>query len=310
MFHHFHDDIVHHSGQGSIDKKSLLKVINIIGRNNILNADDFLFRYKNNTLTKKNVCFTFDDALQSQVDVAIPILNEFEIKAFFFVYTSIYTDKPSLFEACRYFRINYYKNIDEFYKEFFLIYSNFKNADIEKIFIDNKLIIENLIKKYPVYSDNDSKFRLIRDNLLSQNEYDKIMIEMFKVKDFDYKSTLQRIFINKKDLKKLHDDKHVIGLHSHSHPYHLQNFNYDEQKIEYEKNIKILSDIISNHKIISMSHPLGLYNDHTFKVLKDLNVTLGFRDDISKSNNMNKINNSNFELAREDVANILKRAKL
>ena len=29
-------------------KKSLLKVINIIGRNNILNADDFLFRYKNN----------------------------------------------------------------------------------------------------------------------------------------------------------------------------------------------------------------------------------------------------------------------
>ena len=49
MFHHFHDKKKHIKSQGSIDAKDLTKIIKLIGRKNILNADEFL--NKKNLLT-------------------------------------------------------------------------------------------------------------------------------------------------------------------------------------------------------------------------------------------------------------------
>ena len=43
MFHHFHDDKIHKRGQGSIDQDTFYKLIKFIGRENILNADEFFF---------------------------------------------------------------------------------------------------------------------------------------------------------------------------------------------------------------------------------------------------------------------------
>ena len=40
--HHFHDNGIHTKGQGSIDKYDFKKMINFIGRKNILDADLFL----------------------------------------------------------------------------------------------------------------------------------------------------------------------------------------------------------------------------------------------------------------------------
>ena len=42
MLHHFHDNGIHSKSQGSIDKDDFYKMINFIGRNNILDADVFL----------------------------------------------------------------------------------------------------------------------------------------------------------------------------------------------------------------------------------------------------------------------------
>ena len=94
MFHHFHDYGIHTKGQGSIDKDDFYKMINFIGRNNILDADIFFEKLKNNKLKYNQVCLTFDDAIKSQIDVALPVLEELKIKSFFFVYTSIYEGKP------------------------------------------------------------------------------------------------------------------------------------------------------------------------------------------------------------------------
>ena len=85
MFHHFHDNKTHTKGQGSIDKNDLYKMINFIGRNNILDADIFFEKLKNNKLKNNEVCFTFDDAIKCQIDIALPVLEEFKIKSFFFV---------------------------------------------------------------------------------------------------------------------------------------------------------------------------------------------------------------------------------
>lgn len=50
-----------------------------------------------------------------------------------------------------------------------------------------------------------------------------------------------------------------------------------------------------------MSHPCGKYNKDILKILKKLEIKVGFRDSMSPSNI-----NSNLEIPREDHSNILK----
>ena len=43
------------------------KIIKFIGRKNILDADEFYIRYKENRLNNNHVCFTFDDGIKAQI---------------------------------------------------------------------------------------------------------------------------------------------------------------------------------------------------------------------------------------------------
>ena len=76
MFHHFHDNKIHFPSQGSIDKNQLNGIINLIGKKNILNPNEFFKKLKKNKNKKKFVCLTFDDGLKSQIDVALPVLKK------------------------------------------------------------------------------------------------------------------------------------------------------------------------------------------------------------------------------------------
>src|SRR4051794_18619226 len=92
MFHHFHDDDVdleggigHPAGQGSISADTLRAMIQSIGPTRILPAHEFLHRAVAGKLTDHHVCLTFDDNLMCQYDVAVPVLEEFGLTAFWFV---------------------------------------------------------------------------------------------------------------------------------------------------------------------------------------------------------------------------------
>jgi peptidoglycan/xylan/chitin deacetylase (PgdA/CDA1 family) len=86
MFHHFHDDKIHSKSQGSISKDDFYNIIKFIGKKNILDAEDFFLRLKDNKLKKNDVCLTFDDGVKCQIDVALPVLEYLKIKGFFFFY--------------------------------------------------------------------------------------------------------------------------------------------------------------------------------------------------------------------------------
>ena len=173
MFHHFHDEKNHLKSQGSISKDDFYRLIKFIGKKNILNANIFYENLKKNKLKSNQVCFTFDDAIKSQIEVALPVLEDLKIKSFFFVYSSLFEGRPDNLEVFRFFRTNYFKSIDSFYDEFF----KFVKHDLDKFFkLQNKNI--NLQKKQqPFYSLNDIKFRVVRDLLLKKKEYEKIMFE-------------------------------------------------------------------------------------------------------------------------------------
>jgi len=306
MFHHFHDEKKHLKGQGSISKDNFYKIIKFIGKENILNANEFFNRFKEKKLSKKNVCLTFDDSLKCQYDIALPVLHEMKIEAFFFIYTSIFREDFDMLEIYRHFRLNFYKNVDDFYNEFFDASIEIYNINLEKFFTINKQLIEKVKKNYPYYSYNDVKFRLFRDDMLSKEQYSKIMLMLFEKKKFNYNLIIKDLFLNKNDIKKLSDSGHLVGLHSHSHPPKIENLNYDNQFDEYRKNLDIISEILNKKKIVSMSHPCGSYDKNTLNILKKLNIEIGFRDNMSVKIEKNKINNSQFELAREDHSNIMR----
>ena len=307
MFHHFHDDGIHTKGQGSIDKDDFYKMINFIGRNNILDADIFFEKFKNNKLKEKEVCLTFDDAIKCQIDVALPILEELKIKSFFFVYTSMFEEKPDNLEIFRYFRMNYFNNVDEFYNSFYQVL----DKDLKTFFEDNNDKIKATKIKFPHYSIEDIKFRLVRDIFLTKSQYEETMLLMFKEKKFNYKDFFKKLFFQKDDLKTLDSLGHLVGLHSHNHPTLLEKLNYDEQKDEYEKCLSSISNILDKPKneIKYMSHPCGSYNKDTFEILKELGIELGFKQimTIEPEKGMKKINNSFLEIARQDHAEIYKR---
>ena len=75
MFHHFHDGVTHTKIQGSINKDDFYKIINFVGKNNILDADKFIEKSKDDKLKNNEVCITFDDSLKCQIDIALPVLE-------------------------------------------------------------------------------------------------------------------------------------------------------------------------------------------------------------------------------------------
>jgi peptidoglycan/xylan/chitin deacetylase (PgdA/CDA1 family) len=307
MFHHFHDDGVHTKGQGSISKDDFYKLINFVDRKNILDADVFFEKFKENKLKENEVCLTFDDAIKCQIDVALPVLEDLKIKSFFFVYTSMFEGEPNNLEIFRYFRMNYFNSVNEFYINFYKVLDKDLNGFLKK----NKDAIKNKKIKFPFYTVEDIRFRLIRDEYLTKEEYEKNMNLMMKETSFQPKEYYSRLFFAKKDLKQLDSLGHLIGLHSHNHPTLLENLSYDEQKLEYENCISIISKIInkSKNEIKFMSHPCGSYNSNTLEILKKLGIELGFKQimSIQPEKGMKKINNSFLEIARQDHAEIVKR---
>ena len=306
MFHHFHDEKIHSRSQGSISKDDFYNIIKFIGKKNILDADDFFFRFKDNKLKKNDVCLTFDDGVKCQIDVALPVLEDLKIKGFFFSYSSLLTGKPDLLEVYRYFRLNYFENIDDFNNKFF----NVLDIHLDNFFTSNNKNIKDMITKFPFYSINDAKFRLVRNELLTKKKYDDTMSLMFNEKKFLPKEHYKSLFFNKDDLVKLHSLGHLIGLHSHNHPINIEKLSYNQQKEEYQKNLNLFSKIlkIKKSEIKFMSHPCGSYNNDTLQILKNLGIELGFKQimKIENKKDMKKINNSSLEIARQDHSEIIK----
>ena len=55
--------------------------------------------------------------------------------------------------------MNYFDDVNTFYKDFYKAIGE----NLETFFIQNEYKIKSLMKKFPVYTIEDIKFRLIRD---------------------------------------------------------------------------------------------------------------------------------------------------
>lgn len=70
---------------GALDADALRRLIEQVGPDRILPAGDWLARAEAGLLEPDDVCLSFDGNLRCQFDVAVPVLREFDLTAFWFV---------------------------------------------------------------------------------------------------------------------------------------------------------------------------------------------------------------------------------
>jgi len=301
-FHHFHDD-KHYRGQGSISQKEFDNILNYIGIHRILSPDEWFQRLEKKTLSKEDVCLTFDDGLHCQIDIALPVLEHYNLKAYWFVYSNVFQGKLEITETYRQFRSRYFENIDDFYALFFDIF--FKSKFSVKT---DDILNPNSIKKYrqrfPFYSENDAKFRLIRNEMLERVDYEKMMELLIQTKGLNKIELSKNLWMSDDDLRYLNRKGHMIGLHSYSHPTALDRLSYEDQYQEYQRNYSHLTQVCGKPPI-SMSHPCDSYNNDTLEILRSFGIRCGFRANLDHNQEQRTANPNKLELPRQDHSSIL-----
>ncbi len=269
MFHYFYDSVKHSFIHGALDSARFEELVTVLlEKKKLINASEWLDRFKNNKVEGK-VAFTFDDGLLSQYDIAYPILKKNNINAFWFVNSAPFNNTPINMELFRRFKHEYFKNPDDYYDLFFKQYE----VEFKKSIPDAEC--ENYLSNYSFYTFNDRKYRYIRDLLLTQDQYEELVLKMIKTCNWPMQDYISKIWLNKVQLKELSDSGHCIGLHTHSHPINFKRLNKKEQLREYESNQNAIIEITGKKSTV-MAHPINSYNSDTLNVLKDLGVRLGF----------------------------------
>lgn len=299
MFHHFYDE-KHIKGQGAISQNELAQIIEYYQRShNILSAQEWLEKATSGTLSQNDVCLTFDDALQCQYEVALPVLENFELTAFWFVYSSVITGGLENLEIYRKFRTVFFDCIEDFYECFF---TTIKSSEYDQLVLNSlkNFSADQYLSQFPFYTVADKRFRYARDIGLGVDAYNEILSMMMQEQHIDLQEFTSDLWMNRNQVIDLHSKKHVIGLHSHTHPTALANLAPEEQRNEYTTNFDTLHQLL-NKAPDTVSHPCNSYNNDTIQILNDLNIKIGFRS------NMKECTSSHLEFPREDHANIMER---
>ncbi len=298
MFHHFHDDR-HPIGQGAISADEFRSILEFVGVDNILPAREWLHRAEKGTLRPRDLCLTFDDNLLCQKDVALPVMKSLGLSACWFVYSSVLHGNLERMEIYRYFRTVQFKDVDAFYEAFFQTAegSSYGGKIREAL---QSFKPETYLTETPFYTDQDKRFRFVRDRVLGDQAYKQMMDLMIEQNRFDMKAAAAKLWMNGSQLKQLHSEGHVIGLHGYSHPMQMGELPVARQQEEYHHNLEDLQTLLGTAPT-AMSHPCNSYNQDTLAILSKLGIKVGFR-----ANMADVPHRSALEWPREDHANLLK----
>lgn len=303
MFHHLHNGR-HPRSQGSISQDDFERILAFVGIDRILAPGAWLEKLDANQLGEEDLCLTFDDALLCQFEIALPVLEKYRLKAFWFIYSCVFEGQAAKFEVYRAFRSRCFQNIDDFYQLFFQKVFNSDFASMVSAVLE-EMEITRQRQHFPFYSVNDVKFRLIRDRALSRDEYERIMDEMIIEHGLTEEELARDLWMSDEHLRYLASQGHEVGLHSYSHPMVLADLPVDDQWQEYTRNYQHIRRVCGRSPL-AMSHPANSYNDDTITILTRLGIRCGFRSNMFPRREGEGLNPSRFEIARQDHANILR----
>jgi peptidoglycan/xylan/chitin deacetylase (PgdA/CDA1 family) len=302
MFHYFHDELNNAYDQGSLSGEEFERILEFVGLENIVSPEDWIFKAGHSILKKTDVCITFDDGLKCQYDICLPILEKYGIRCFWFIYSSVFEGEVGKLDVYRCFRSRCFDSIDDFYNLFFRVIEGAGLGILDKDLYQRYL--ENRKAMFPFYSDNDLKFRFLRDEVLERREYEYIMDSIIENKGTSIDMISEDLWLTDEDLKDLSQKGHLIGLHSYDHPTDIAKLSRSEQIDQYQKNYRHIKRVCKK-EVVSMSHPCNSYNEDTIRILEGLGILCGFRSNMSLAGLTGNWAGS-FEIPREDATNIIR----
>lgn len=301
MFHHFHRPGERHA-QGSITADQFAAMLEHIGRDKLLPAEEWYERAVSNTLKPGDICLTFDDALLAQYDIARPVMESMGLTAFFFVYSSVCQGQLENLEIFRVFRTEHFDAVDDFYREF----EQTLREAMPEVGLDaalKRFDAASYLSQFPFYTEADKRFRFIRDEVLGEAQYAAAMDAMIARGGLRKTDLARGLWMNDTHLRKLSEGGHLIGLHSFSHPTRFGSFDAARQADEYGRNFAHIAQA-TGVKPTTMSHPCNSYNAETLGILRDLAIKVGFCSNMAPVEKRSAL-----EFAREDHANVLRSMK-
>jgi peptidoglycan/xylan/chitin deacetylase (PgdA/CDA1 family) len=233
-------------------------------RYKIISIEDFIIKKP-----KGNTCIlTFDDGLKDGLTNALPILEELNLKGSFFIPTYVLKNKKMLDVQKRHLLLAKL-GVNEFVKEF--------NKTAENVFH-----IKDDGKKNDYDDSLTSNLKYVLDNI-DKKKSKNILNSIFK-KNFDEEHEFSKIYLTKKDIKKMKSKGMEIGSHTHEHLW-LGKLYFKDMKKDLEKSTTIFKKNFGyNPKIIC--YPFGSFNTFTKRVAKQLGIIAGVT--INKNYNTTK----------------------
>lgn len=297
MFHHFHGGQHRPDGHGSLSAADFESALVGVGIDNIRSPQEWLHGLMLGRLSDTDVCITFDDALRSQLDVCLPVLERYDLQAFWFIYSAPFEGAHPPLDLFRRFRYQFYEHIDGYYADFWVAagidvavrFGSLEYADFSATYA----------KQYPFYSANDIRYRYVRDRVLGPERYHAVVSDLMRSKQASVAELCDGLWLKDEHLRLLYSQGHVIGLHSYDHPTNLASLNARDQREQYVRNYEHITRVCE--RPTTMSHPCNSYNDATLEILRELGVVCGFRSNMCSPPGK-LLNASSLELARVDSA--------
>ena len=262
-----------YNGFNYLDLKKFEKQITYFKKNyNILSPDKAKSYINSKKKGGKFLWLTFDDGYYDHYQYVRPILKKNNIKASFFPITSCLVDKNINEANIAHILISKVKNKTEllnYIKKLYVKFECFKNIKDLNTYLDNI----NLNKKF------DNKIISSIKRLLQReaNYYirKKIIEELKKKYRYFKVKNINKFYMNINQIKKLYEDGHEIGLHSHTHQW-LSHTGKNDQKKDILNNIKFLKKINVYKKNTTFCFPYGAYDENTLSILNKnkINISL------------------------------------
>ncbi len=259
--------------QHGVDSESFHGIVRLLESEfDIFSAKDFIETLIHYPRHVGGVAMSFDDGMKCHQEYAAPWLESLGLRGMFFIHTQPLTEGFDRLISVKEFIDSEFEDINDYYCEF--------NSAVDLMrgrgFLSHLNVPAAFLGEYPFYTEQDKKYRYLRDMVLTDEEFDSAVEKVMsghKKNLLDYCDRAYWMSVN--DIKELHRRGHMIGLHTHTHPTNMTRLTYDEQLENYKKNKGILEEIIGE-RILIASYPCGRFDENTHRVMKVLGVSVAF----------------------------------
>jgi len=300
MFHRFRASADAGDAQGSLTPEEFEMILLDVGLKNILSPAEWMERLDNGGLQYRHVCITFDDGLKCQADYALPILQKFDLRAFWFIYSCVFEGQPVRGEIYSHV-LGRIGALSSLLGEFTKRCPPSMLALLRTPEFDG--YAARMHEGAPFYSAEDIEYRFLRNRADQRACFEQLMDTILREHGFDLDELARQLWMTNADLEMLTKAEHHVGLHSYDHPYVIADLTLEEQRVQYGRNFAHIA-AVTGRAPQAVSHPLNSYNQDSLAVLQELGIRVGFRANLSPAPR-GGVNTGPLELAREDAADLL-----